>query len=225
MDIQHVDSRPAPGLILQRLGPPVIDKVIVEDQTFLIQRPSASDKPIDAAAPDAYTPYWADLWPAARMLAKVIQREPWTPGIAALELGCGLGLPGIVGLARGLKVTFSDFDECALRFADVNARLNGFTDFQTLQLDWRCPPADLRFPVIFGADLIYEASHAEMLVGVIQRMLASGGTCWLTDLERVPARALHDALQQGGLPFEKQLVRAGEPGGRRMKGTLYRIRS
>ena len=216
---------PSPEQVLPRLGPPVTEKVFVEDQTFLIQKPSDSDKPIDDEAPDAYTPYWADLWPAARMLAKVILREPWPPGTEALELGCGLGLPGIVGLSRGLKVTFSDFDECALQFAAQNARLNGFTDVQTLLLDWRHPPVNRQFPVILGADLIYEASHAEMLVGVIQRMLAPQGICCLTDLQRLPARVLHNALKEGGLQFETQLVRAGEPGGRRWKGTLYRIRS
>ena len=214
---------PSPDVVLARLGPPVTEKIFVEDRTFLIGRPSESDKPIDDETPDAYTPYWADLWPAARMLANVILHESWTPGTEALELGCGLGLPGIVGLSRGLKVTFSDVDECALRFAAANARLNGFSDVQTLMLDWRYPPADLRFPIILGADLIYEACHAELLASVIQRLLAPGGMCWLTDLERLPARLLHQALQEGGLQFEMQMVRAGEPGGRRFKGTLYRI--
>ena len=41
----------------------------------------------------------------------------------ALEVGCGLGLPGIVALSMGLQVTFSDYDACALRFAADEARL------------------------------------------------------------------------------------------------------
>lgn len=216
---------PPADTIIARLGPAVTEKIFVEDQTFLIRRPSDSDRPVDDEAPGAYTPFWADVWPAARMLAKVILRESWTPRTEALELGCGLGLPGIVALSRGLVVTFSDFDECALRFADGNARLNGYNDFRTLLLDWRQPPAGLQFPVIFGADLIYEAGHAEWLAGVIRQMLAPNGTGWLTDLERIPVRFLHDALSQAGLTFETQIVRAGEPGGRRFKGTLYRIRS
>jgi len=216
---------PPPDDIIARLGPPVTETVFVEEQTFLIRRPGNSDQPIDHENPDGYTPYWAELWPGARMLAKVISRETWPNGGEALELGCGLGLPGIVGLSRGLAVTFSDFDDCALRFAADNARLNGFRDFPTLLLDWRHPPTDHPFATIFGADLIYESAHAELLANVIRRMLAPGGVCWLTDLERIPARLLHDALAQAGLSFEKQTVRAGEPGGRRLKGTLYRIRA
>ena len=59
-----------------------------------------------------------------------------------MEIGCGLGLPGIAALSKGLRVTFSDYDPLALRFAADNARANGFTDFKVLQLDWRHPPAD-----------------------------------------------------------------------------------
>jgi predicted nicotinamide N-methyase len=213
-----------PDDIIARLGPPVTETVFVEEQSFLIRRPGDSDKRIDDKNPSGYTPYWAELWPGARMLARFIARETWPNGGEALELGCGLGLAGIVGLSRGLVVTFSDFDECALRFAADNARLNGFRDFRTRLLDWRHPPADCQFATIFGADLIYEAAHAELLANVIRRMLAPGGVCWLTDLERIPARLLHDALAQARLSFERQTVRAGEPGGRRWKGTLYRIR-
>src|SRR5579871_4700713 len=120
------------------LGPLLREQVIVEERTFIIMRPSESDRLLDhpsvrtAFAADEYMPYWADLWPAARMLAKAILRETWTPGQRALEVGCGLGLPGITALAMGLRVTFSDYDATALRFAADNARLNGFEDFQLL---------------------------------------------------------------------------------------------
>src|SRR5687767_4610151 len=118
MDEMAVDSEmPSPDVVLPRLGPPVVETMLVGDQAFLIQKPSSSDN----AALSNYVPFWADLWPGARMLAKVIQQESWSPGIEALELGCGLGLPGIVALARGLKVTFSDHDPSALRFAAENA--------------------------------------------------------------------------------------------------------
>ena len=210
---------PSPDVILPRLGPSVVETVLVDDQSFLIQKPSASD----SADLSNYVPFWADLWPGARMLAKAIQQGTWAPGTEALELGCGLGLPGIVALSRGLKVTFSDHDPCALRFAADNARLNGFDDVETLQLDWRRPPADRQFSMILGADLVYEAGHAEWLANCIKQMLAPDGIAWFTDLERVPAKALHAALETAGLQYTTRVVRAGEPGGRRYKGALYHI--
>src|SRR5262245_12417097 len=168
-------------------------------------------------------PYWADLWPASRMLAKAILRETWTPGTEALEIGCGLGLPGIVALSAGLRITFSDYDACALRFAADNARLNGFDEFRTLPLDWRNPPADLRAPVLLASDLIYELRNVEPIVDFIKQVLAPSGLCLITDQDRVPSLALGRTPERQGMTFTTQLMRAGEPGGRRVKGTLYRI--
>src|SRR6267142_1411292 len=153
---------PNPEALQGWLGETVRERVLIEDRTYLIERPAKSDQLIDhpavhsAFAADEYLPYWADLWPASRMLGKAILREPWPPGTEALEIGCGLGLPGIVALSVGLRVTFSDYDPCALRFAADNTRLNGFNDFRTVQLDWRNPPAELRMPVLLASDLIYE---------------------------------------------------------------------
>jgi hypothetical protein len=54
-------------------------------------------------------------------------------------------------------------------------------------------------------------------------MLEPGGVCLLTDQDRVPSHVLRQTLAEVGLPFTTRVVRAGEPGGRRLKGTLYRI--
>ena len=222
-------SPPAPDVVLDKLGPILRETVIVEGRTFLIDHPGESDRlakhPAVRAAfeCDEYIPYWADLWPASRMLAKAILGEPWTPGTEALELGCGLGLPGIVAMSLGLRVTFSDYDAYALRFAADNARLNGCDGFRTLQLDWRAPPDDLKVPVLLAADLVYELRNVAPLVACIKKLLAPGGLCLLTDVDRVPAAALKEVLHAEGLPYTTKMMRAGEPGGLRSKGTLYRI--
>lgn len=205
------------------------EKVFIEDKTFLIQRPTETDKMLThdaivrAFEADEFLPYWADLWPASRMLAKAVLHEPWTPGQEALEIGCGLGLPGLAALSVGLNVTFHDYDATALRFAALNAQSNGFTNFRTLQFDWRSPPEDLAMPILLASDLIYEARHVEPLVNLIQKALLPGGLCLLTDQDRAPAQRLRDMLTERGLAYTTRLLRAGEPGGRRVKGTLYRI--
>lgn len=212
------------------LGPPVREKVIVEGHTFLIDRPSESDRLLDdpairsAFAADEYMPYWADLWPASRMLARAVLRESWPAGMTALEVGCGLGLPGIAALARGMKVIFSDCDLTAMRFAAANAKLNGFTNFELRPIDWRVPPADFKVPLVLASDLVYERRHVDPLVGLIVAVLAPGGLCLLTDQDRPPAPYLRETLAANGLTFATQTMRAGEPGGHRYKGTLYRIR-
>lgn len=228
MNQEHFPA-PAPETIYDQLGASIREKVLIEDRTFLIEHPGDADRLInhpavhDAFARDEYMPYWADLWPAARMLAKAILHEPWTPATEALEVGCGLGLPGVVALSMGLKVIFSDYDACALRFAGDNARLNGHHEFRTLQLDWRAPPDDLRVPVILASDVVYELRNVAPLIAFFKKVLLPGGVCLLTDQDRVPAHALREILQAEGWPFTMRMMRAGEPGGRRHKGTFYRI--
>ena len=54
------------------------ETVIVEGRSILIERPIDSDKLLDDPAiraanlKDDYMPYWADIWPASRMMAKAI---------------------------------------------------------------------------------------------------------------------------------------------------------
>ncbi len=226
-------SSPTPFLPVtppDALGPIVREKVVIHGHTFLITRPDESDKLIDHPAiraafeADEYLPYWTDLWPAARMLAKMVLQEPLTPGTEALEIGCGLGLPGVAALARGLKVIFSDCDATALQFAADNARLNGFQDFRLLPMDWRQPPGGLRVPLILASDLIYELRHINPIIALLKRLLTPDGVCLLTDQDRLPPYNLREALEWEGFRFQTQVLHAGAPGGRRVRGTFYRIR-
>jgi predicted nicotinamide N-methyase len=215
--------------ILPKLGDIVREKVNVGGETFLIARPDRPDKLLDqpavveASRQDDYMPYWAEIWPAARMLAKVLMTEPVAVSSSALELGCGLGLCGVVGLFRGLDLIFSDYDPTALKFASDNAHLNGFRKFRTLQLDWRSPPPDLKVSMILGADLIYEPRNVAPVIHCIETLLAPGGVALVTDQDRIPEAFLWE-LNNSKLRYSTQPVKAGKPGGERVKGTLYRIR-
>jgi predicted nicotinamide N-methyase len=212
----------------------VRETVYIDDYTFHINRPADPDRLFDhpwvrsAFAADEYVPYWPTLWPAARMLAKAVVREPWDrypQPVRVLEIGCGLGLAGVACLARGLSVTFTDVDETALAFAAANARLNGFTrGFRTMPLDFRSPPEMEKYPVVIGSDLMYEARLVEPLVGVLRAVLAPDGVCLIADPDRLAARVFRWKLEEAGYDVSAQFIRAGEPGGERTKGTLYRIR-
>jgi hypothetical protein len=47
--------------------------------------------------------------------------------------------------------------------------------------------------------------------------------CLWTDQDRPPAKLLREELDRLAWPFTTKIVRAGEPGGERYRGTLYRI--
>lgn len=211
----------------------VRETVFIGDHTFLLDRPADGDKLLDhpwcrsAYAADEYVPYWPTLWPSARMLAKAVLREPWelSPRPSVLEVGCGLGLAGVACLARGLHVTFSDVDVTALTFAERNARLNGFArGFRSLPLDFRSPPEGEQFSVVIGSDLMYEERLVDPLVALLDAVLAPGGVCLIADPDRLPARPFRWKLLQAGYDAVADFARAGEPGGERTKGTVYRIR-
>jgi predicted nicotinamide N-methyase len=200
------------------------------------------------SAAEEYMPYWAHLWPAATLLAEAVLREPsWRAGgvspprnvtfteaslprgahaprspqdVTALEVGCGLGLPGVAALAAGLRVTFSDYDATALRFAADNARANGFTDFDVLAMDWRWPPEGLRASVVLAADLLYDVELVRPLANLMRRVLLPSGVGLLANGDRVALQALPAALAAEGLSFTQQEVR-GDAG----PAWLYRIKS
>src|SRR4051812_22916656 len=77
---------------------------------------------------DERIPYWADLWPSSIALAKhLIKSKVIVEGTQVLEIGCGLGLPGIVAGKLGAKVTMTDYLKPALDFAKHNWQLNNAT--------------------------------------------------------------------------------------------------
>ena len=49
---------------------------------------------------EEFLPYWAELWPSALALARVVGARALR-GARTLELGCGLGLPSLAAAVAG----------------------------------------------------------------------------------------------------------------------------
>jgi predicted nicotinamide N-methyase len=220
------------------VGESIIDELTIAGRVLRLERPASPEQILDlevvadAYAADEYMPYWAALWPVSTALSKQILEEPWdrlpvarTGGpLRAIELGCGLGLPGVAALLAGLHVTFTDYDETALIFAARNAGHNGASDrFRTMTLDWRAP-LDEAFDVIIASDLIYEARNVEPLVALFEAMLAPGGVVLAADQNRPHAAAFVRELERKGFRFTATAVlAAGVVGDQAPAGTCYRI--
>lgn len=204
------------------------------DHHFRMWRPAEPDRllehpaTLEAFSHDEYMPYWCDLWPVSRILAKAILAHPWKSDTVALELGCGLGMAGVAGLSAGLHIVFADYDATALRFAAANAIEHGYHDFELLPFDW-CNPPQRQFPVIFGADLLYEMRSVAPVVNLLETMLAPMGVAWITDQDRSPSTLWRKTLKDKGFVYDSAPLHAGQPEApgqtaRRVKGTLYKIR-
>ncbi|NEQ52888.1 MAG: methyltransferase domain-containing protein [Leptolyngbya sp. SIO3F4] len=196
---------------------------------FSLLMPTSIDALLDhpsthaAFEEDEYMPYWAQIWPSALMLGKEIAQLTWPPGMKVLEVGCGLGLSGLVALALGMEVVFSDYDVVALEFAARNAKRNGFTRFRTLPLDWRCPADGLKVPLILAADVIYEERNIRPLIELMKETLSPNGECWLADPDRPHREEFQTTLVSQGFEFESIVSCLEQPNHPTVRGTIYRI--
>ncbi|MGE0755954.1 MAG: methyltransferase [Pirellulaceae bacterium] len=130
--------------------------------------------------------YWAQLWPAARIMARHVVRQDWPPAFRAVELGCGIGLVGLAAAARGLHVTFTDYVDAAVELATENARRNGYARVSGRRCDWRHPWDD-SFDVVLASDVLYYQAFHEDLLATIDRLLGPRGVCWIGDGGREPS--------------------------------------
>ena len=195
-----------------------------------LSRPAAPERLLDlgsvaeAYSADQYMPYWAALWPVSKYLATEILKEVWPQtGLKAIELGCGLGLPGVAAAMSGLSVTFSDYDASAVKFAVENARINGAENIRGLLLDWRNPPPEL-YDVIIASDLIYEERNVKPLVGLFKQILGRDGLVLVADQDRPFAKLFTEGCTREGFQFTATSFTRNIEHGQEVTGTVYRLR-
>ncbi|RJX28523.1 MAG: methyltransferase domain-containing protein [Desulfarculus sp.] len=151
-----------------------------------------------AAAGGDKLPYWTKLWPAALVLAQFAAGLPVAGGEPVLELGAGLGLPGLVAAARGQTVVQTDLDPDALDFCRAAAERNGLGERVTVRaLDWLAPPAELgRFGTILGAEILYHPPLYPRLVELLAGLLQPQGSAYLSHQQRPFAIAFFDLARE-----------------------------
>jgi predicted nicotinamide N-methyase len=217
-------------------GPLYVGTHVFGSWSVLVARPADPDrllddpKVLDWNRRDDYMPYWAYLWPGAYLLAQHLAHaqgfEPSASAapLLAIEIGCGLGLAGLVGLARGMRVVFSDYDPTPLQFVARSVIENGFdpSRFGTRLLDWRDLP-DERFPLILGADVLYETRLVALVANLLDKMLADDGRALLATPYRVAAESFPAALASHRLECEAEPAEARSEDGRLIQGTIFRV--
>lgn len=79
------------------------------------------------AGQECPVPFWAVVWPAARVLARFLLNQPdLARGLEVIEIGCGGGVASIAAAKAGArKVTANDIDPIALAIARQNGTHNG----------------------------------------------------------------------------------------------------
>ncbi len=156
----------------------------------------------DPADPDQ-VPCWAEAWPAARGLASFFLQGSPLEGKRVLELGAGVGLPGVACGLRGAFVTFSDFQPLALHLCEANARLHRLDGYRLLLADWRDYSCSERFDMVLASDVAYEPRLLPSLKAVLPGVLRPGGSIYFSHPGRPVTFSFIEELLAGGSFIEE----------------------
>lgn len=140
-------------------------------------------------------PFWIRLWDAAMVLAYILGSQRHTSGCRLLELGAGLGAPGLAAAAAGYTVTISDYEDIIMDFQKVSAAASGLKGIDFIHLDWLHPPKLEQFDILAGAEILFREEFFQPLLNIFQTLLKPDGLIFLA----------HDATRQS-LPKFLQLA-------------------
>ena len=138
-------------------------------------------------------PFWIRLWEAAIVLSEFVAGLPCEKGASLLELGAGLGAPGLTAAAAGFEVTLSDYEELILDFERINAAASHLDTVRFAMLDWLNPPEMEQYDVIIGAEILFREEFFQPLLNVLRRALKPNGVVYLA----------HDVKRRSLEPFLK----------------------
>jgi predicted nicotinamide N-methyase len=179
---------------VKALGPDPVEEIVSlggRDVRVLRPRDGESLVSDEAFEQDEFLPYWADLWPSARVLAAQVAARALR-GARTLELGCGLGLPSIAAALAGGRVLATDWSPDAVAATAHNARRNG-VEIEVAVVPWQRPRAILErapWDFVIGADLLYERRNARRLLELLPQLVEARGEVWIADPGRPAAEEL-----------------------------------
>src|SRR2546426_6515090 len=170
------------------------------DTSVALWRVAALERHVDRAALLAAVdppepPYWAHLWSGAEVLAGALPRD----ASCVLELGCGLGLPGLTAACRGARVTFVDRVPDALAFVRASARANGLATADLVAADATAPALAARFDLVLAAELVYDRAAFPALARALAGYLAPRGRALPAHPGRIHTRGFYAQLDGAGL--------------------------
>lgn len=184
----------------------------------LIQRPDT-----DPDVLDERLPYWSEVWPTALALTPfILEGGLIAPNDTVIELGCGLGLPGIAAATRSENVIVTDYQQDALHLARINALTNLERDIPTALIDWRQPPELQKADILIAADIAYEERFFQPILNTFNQLLKPGGHIMLGEPNRPFAKPFFEQLEHAGWEFISYPVTVPNPNP--IEITLYDIR-
>ncbi len=166
---------------------------------FELMLASLAKKKLSGSTDDE-APYWADLWHSAIGLSEVLVAHftEQLRGRNIIEIGCGLGLPGIIAGLLGGNMIISDYLTEALELAQHNWRLNHRTPGNFLLIDWRNPPPVTPVDFLLASDVAYDFTAFDPLLSAFHQLLLPGGTLFIAEPGRPRSQSFLRSLPNNG---------------------------
>lgn len=159
---------------------------------LLLQQWFTAQQKINPSFP---SPYWAQVWPAARALCQFLAEQPhWIQHKKVLELAAGLGLPSLLAAQFADEVISSDYIAEAADIIQRSIVYNGFQNMQSCVLDWNALPPGLTADVLLVSDINYEPAVFETIYKVIAGFLDAGTIILLSTPQRLMAKPFIERL-------------------------------
>ena len=154
---------------------------------------------------DERFPYWAEVWHSAIALGEYIQEHPGlVKGFRVHEIGCGLGIPGMIAAHLGANMHFSDYEDPARQLVELNYLSNDLPlPVEIFDLDFREPPPR-RWDVILSSDVIYERRFVEPLSHCLNAITSEDGVIILAEPDRDIAVPFFQRLRDLGFVFRSE---------------------
>ena len=155
-------------------------------------------------------PCWADIWPASYGVAAFIwENMNFRENETLMELGAGIGLPGIVAALKGARVTLSDFNSQALVLAAENARMNN-VEVSIKQEDWRNFKTRNKYDYLLASDVLYDPKLNPFLGEIFVNNISPGGKVIISHPERKATYEFLESWEKRKLFTEDVYVREVE---------------
>lgn len=152
-----------------------VSPVTIRNRRFQFLIPRSIDQFLNPEDPFEQFPLWAKIWDASLILADELASLSIVPGTTFVEIGCGLGVVGVVAASFGHEVTMTEQNPHALAFARANALMNGLDRLKIMPLDWNKPALNETFDFVVASEIIYHERDFQPIRELFLRLLKPGG--------------------------------------------------
>jgi len=156
----------------------------IKDRHFRFFVPKSIDKFLDHEDLFHDFPLWSKIWEASIILSDYVAGMPVDAEKCFLEIGCGMGVVGVVAAAFGHRVTMTEYNPDALNFARANTRANltaGDASLEIKELDWSKPRLEGLFEYIIGSEVIYKEKDYQPILKLLKTYLRPSGEIILAE--------------------------------------------